>query len=134
MINMDRLQYVTRAVRKYNEELKRAQTRGDKTALRRLEREERKLRQMSSYTQKQRMKAMLITVIPFSAISILLGLYLSERPVAVLPFETPYGRYINFYIWYLLCYFSAYLPFTRIFGLGIVAEIPRPAREKGGKR
>jgi hypothetical protein len=43
-------------------------------------------------------------VIPFTALSLFLGLMFGGISVARLPFETPYGKELNFYLWYFfLC-------------------------------
>ncbi len=134
MVDLRRMRMVSQEVRKYNEELNKAKKSGDQAALRRLRREERRLKQLSSYSQKQRLRVTMITVIPFSAISLLFGLLYSGRPVASLPFETPFGKELNFYVWYTLCYFTVYFPLTRVFGITMGSDIPRSARVDMGGR
>ncbi|MEM2093697.1 MAG: EMC3/TMCO1 family protein [Candidatus Bathyarchaeia archaeon] len=127
-VDLKRLSEVSEEVRRYNEDLTKAKKSGDKQALRRLKREERRLRQLSSYAQRQRLKATMVTVIPFSIISLMLGLFYSGRAVATLPFETPFGKGLNFYTWYMLCYFAIYFPLTRLFGVSMSSDIPRSAQ------
>jgi uncharacterized membrane protein (DUF106 family) len=134
MVDLRRLHTVNQEVRKYNEALKKAQNSGDQTVLRRLRREERRLKQLSGYSQKQRLRVTMITIIPFSLVSLLLGLVYSGRSVANLPFETPFGSQLNFYVWYTICYFAVYFPLTRVFGITMSSDIPRSARSDVGGR
>ncbi len=134
MVDLGRLRAVSQEVRKYNEALKKAQDSGDQATLRRLRREERRLKQLSGYSQKQRLRVTMVTVIPFSLVSILLGFMYSGVWVAELPFETPFGSQLSFYIWYTLCYFAVYFPLTRIFGISMGSDMPRSARSDLGGR
>jgi len=134
MVDLRRLRTVSQEVRKYNEVLKKAQNSGDQAMLRRLRREERRLKQLSGYSQKQRLRVTMVTIIPFSLVSLLLGLLYSETFVATLPFKTPFGSQLNFYVWYTLCYFAVYFPLTRMFGVSMGSDIPRSARSDLGGR
>ena len=134
IVDLHRLRAVSQEVRKYNEALKKAQDGGDQSAVRRLRREERRLKQLSGYSQKQRLKVTMVTIIPFSLVSLLLGLLYSGVWVAELPFETPYGKQLSFYVWYTLCYFAVYFPLTRIFGVSMSSDMPRPTRSGLGGR
>ena len=134
MVDLRRLSTVSQEVRKYNEALKKAQDSGDQVTLRRLRREERRLKQLSGYSQKQRLKVTMVTIIPFSLVSLLLGLLYSGVWVAELPFETPFGSQLSFYVWYTLCYFAVYFPLTRVFGVSMSSEMPRSARSDLGGR
>jgi hypothetical protein len=79
---------------------------------------------LASYSTKQRLRVTLVTIIPFAAVSLILGSFYGARSVAQFPFSTPLGRDMPFYIWYSFCYFAAYLPLTRIFGLSMGAAMP----------
>jgi len=134
MVDMRRLGAVNQEVRKYNEAFKKAQNSGDQVALRRLRREERRLKQLSSYSQKQRLRVTMVTIIPFSLVSLVFGLLYSGKSVANLPFETPFGSQLNFYVWYTICYFAVYFPLTRVFGITMSSDIPRHTRSSSGGR
>ena len=133
MVDVRKLQSINEEISRYNERMREAQRRGNRGELRRLRREETRVRMLASYSTKQRLRVTLVSIIPFSAISILLGLFYGVRPIAKLPFDTPLGSDLSFYLWYTLCYFSFYLPLARIFGLTFGTAIPlRTSRGEGG--
>ena len=132
MVDVKKLQSINEDIRRYNERLKEAQRRGNRGELRRLRREETRVKMLSSYSTKQRLRVTLVTVIPFSAVSILLNFFYGATTIAKLPFDTPLGSNLSFYLWYTFCYFSAYLPFMRVFGISFGTTIPLRASGQGG--
>lgn len=132
MADVRKLQSINEEISRYNERMREAQRRGNRADLRRLRREEIRVKMLASYSTKQRLRVTLVTILPFSAVSILLGFFYGARPVAKLPFTTPFGSDLSFYLWYMFCYFSAYLPFLRIFGLTFATAIPLRTSSRGG--
>lgn len=131
MVDLKRLRSINEEVDKYNERFREAQKSGNRGELRRMRREEARVKMLASYSTKQRLRVTLVTVIPFSAVSLILGSFYGMLPVAKLPFDTPFGKDLPFYIWYTFCYFSAYLPLTRIFGLTLGTAMPRRSSRGG---
>ncbi|MDQ1280216.1 MAG: hypothetical protein QG670_1479 [Thermoproteota archaeon] len=116
--DVKRLQESEFEIRKYTLELNEANRKNDKVALRRLKREEIRLKHFRTYASKQRLKATLITILPLMSIYFLLSITFFGQQVAIFPFEIPLiGGYVPFYIWYLLCYMTMYLPLSRAFGV-----------------
>jgi len=132
MVDVRKLQSINEEIGRYNERMREAQKRGNRAELRRLRREETRVKMLASYSTKQRLRVTLVTIVPFSAASILLGSFYGMRPIAKLPFNTPIGTDLSFYLWYTFCYFSAYLPLLRIFGLSFTTAIPLRAPSRGG--
>ena len=132
LTDVKKLQSINDEISKYNEKMRDAQKKGSRAELRRLRREETRVKILASFSTKQRMKVTLVTIIPFSLVSILLGSFYGARSVARLPFDTPYGSDLSFYIWYTFCYMSAYLPLTRLFGLSLSTAIPL-RRDRSGR-
>ena len=133
LTDVKKLQSINDEISKYNEKMRDAQKKGSRAELRRLRREETRVKILASFSTKQRMKVTLVTILPFSMVSILLGSFYGARSVARLPFDTPYGSDLSFYIWYTFCYFSAYLPLTRLFGLSLSTAIPM-RRDRSDRR
>jgi len=116
LINADRLEIQESQVRSHDKNLKEAKRRSDEAALRRLKREEPRIKRIAASVSKQRLKASLIVVIPFTAISLLLSRLYLGKEVVLFPFE--FALFTNNYsysIWYFLTYFTAYLPLSKIF-------------------
>ncbi len=124
MVDLRRLQSINEEVSKYNEMVRQAQRSGERAEMRRARREEARVKILSSYATKQRLRVTMVTVIPFAAVSLILGSLYGASSVAVFPFETPFGTDIPFYVWYTFCYFSAYLPLSRLFGLSMGTTMP----------
>ena len=103
-------------VRSYDRNLKEAKQRNDKMVLRRLKREETRIKRLSASASRRRLKAAMITVIPFTLVSILLNiLYSGKGPIVSFPFEFSFLRNdFSFSIWYFLTYLTAYLPLSRL--------------------
>ena len=133
MTDVKKLQSINEEIGRYNEKMRDAQKKGSRAELRRLRREETRVKILASFSTKQRMKVTLVTILPFSMVSILLGSFYGASSVARLPFDTPYGSNLSFYIWYTFCYFSAYLPLTRLFGLSLSTAIPM-RRDRSDRR
>ena len=105
-------------MRKHTNDLNQAKAKDDKAALRRLKREELRLKQLRSYVTKQRLNSSLITIVPLTLIYIIINTVYFGEEVAAFPIDMPFvGRFAPFPIWYLLCYFTAYLPLSKLFGV-----------------
>lgn len=115
MVDVDRLEAQELEVRSYNRSLKEIERRGDKALLRKLKRRETRIKQISASASKQRLKVVMVTVLPFMAISFLLSSLYLGKEVALFPFEFAIFKEFSFSAWYLLSYFTAYLPLSRIF-------------------
>lgn len=124
MVDSKRLQSIDEETRKYNDIVRQAQRSGDKAKIRRARREEVRVKILSSYATKQRLRVTLVTVAPFALVSLLLGSVFGSDFVAKSPINTPFGRDIPFYVWYSICYFSSYLPLSRVFGLTMGTTMP----------
>jgi uncharacterized membrane protein (DUF106 family) len=131
MVDLKKLQSINDEINKYNEKMKEAQRSGGRAEFRKARREEARVKVLASYSTKQRMRVTLITLIPFAAVSLILGSIYGARSVAQFPFATPLGRNISFYVWYAFCYFSTYLPLARVFGLSIGATMPVKSDRRG---
>jgi len=114
-------------VRSYTRDLNEARKKDDKNLRRQLKRRESEIRGLQSFITRQRMKVTLVTMLPFMIIYLILSSAFSGiTAVAILPFELPLvGRELSFYLWYLFCYFTAYLPLSRVFGVSVEIE-PKP--------
>jgi len=132
MVDVKKLQSISEEISRYNDRVRMARKSGNRADLRRLRREETRVRILASYSTKQRLRVTLVTIIPFSVVSILFGSFYGVRPVAKFPFDTPIGTDLSFYLWYFFCYFSAYLPLTRIFGLTLGTTVPLRVPSRGG--
>lgn len=105
-------------IKKHTRDLKEAKEINNKTALRKLKREEVRLKQLRAYVSKQRLKATFVTIIPIMAIYVIISFIYYGQPAAIFPFDLPlFGRTIPFSIWYLLCYLTMYLPLSKLFGV-----------------
>ncbi len=124
MVDLKRLQSIDEETRKYNDIVRQAQRSGDKAKIRRARREEVRVKILSSYATKQRLRVTLVTVAPFALVSLLLGSVFGSDFVAKSPINTPFGRDIPFYVWYSICYFASYLPLSRVFGLTMGTTMP----------
>ncbi|MCJ7631985.1 hypothetical protein MUP77_06275 [Candidatus Bathyarchaeota archaeon] len=124
MVDLKKLQSINDEIYKYNEKMMEAQRSGGHAEFRIARREEARVKILASYSAKQRLRVTLVTIIPFAAVSLILGSLYGFRYVAQFPFPTPLGRDIPFYVWYTFCYFSAYLPLTQIFGPSMGATMP----------
>ena len=117
-VDIKKIQAFELEIRKHTNDLNKAKANNDKTALRRLKREELRLKQLRSYVLKQRLNSSFITVIPLMMIYIIINTVYIGKQVATLPFDFPFvGRSAPFPIWYLLCYFTIYLPLSKLFGV-----------------
>lgn len=124
MVDVKRLQSINEETRRYNDIAKQAQRSGDKAKIRRARREEVRVKILTSYATKQRLRVTLVTVAPFAFVSLLLGSFFGSSTVAISPIDTPFGREVPFYIWYALCYFASYLPLSKVFGLTMGTTVP----------
>ena len=134
MVDMKKLQSINEDIEKYNEKMREAQRRGNSVELRRLRREEARVKMLASFSTKQRLRVTLVTILPFAAASFLLNSFYGAKPIAKLPFNTPVGAVLPFYIWYIFCYFTTYLPLTRIFGASLASAIPIRSSNRSGRR
>lgn len=117
-VDIKKLQGFELEIRKHASSLNKAKRMNDKAALRRLKREELRLKQLRSYVSKQRLKASFITLIPLIMIYLITSTVYLNVPVAVLPVDFPLiGREVPFPIWYMLCYFAFYFPLSKLFGV-----------------
>lgn len=127
--DIKKLQDCELEIRKYTRNLNEAKGRNDKAVLRRLKREEIRLKHFRAYASKQRLKATLITVLPLTFIYFILSIIYLGQQVATFPIEIPIiGRDVPFYIWYLLCYLTMYLSLSRAFGVSPNVELPAIGR------
>ena len=111
-------------IRKYTRDLNEAKRKNDKVALRRLKREEIRIKHFRNYASRQRLKATTITVLPLMIIYFILNIIYLGQQVATFPIEIPIiGRDVPFYIWYLLCYLTMYLSLSRAFGVSPNLEL-----------
>jgi len=115
MVDVDRLEAQEFEVRNYNRIVKEAERRGDKELLRKLKRRELRIKQLTSWASKQRFKVIAVTILPFMAVSLLLSSRYLGIEVALFPFDAPFLREFSFSAWYLISYFAAYLPLSRLF-------------------
>lgn len=116
MVNTDRLEAQELEVRSYDRSLKEAQRKNDKVIIRKLKREEPRIKRISASVSKQRLKTALVLVLPFSGISFLLSLFYVNKEIVLFPFEFfLFNNEYSFTIWYFLTYLTAYFPISRIF-------------------
>lgn len=117
-VDAKKIQAFELEIKKHTHDLKEAKEKADKAALRRLKREELRLKPLRSYVSKHRLNASFITVFPLMIIYIIINaVYLGEQVVAF-PFDFPIvGPYAPFSVWYLLCYFTTYLPLSKLFNV-----------------
>ena len=116
--DIKKLQSYDLEIKKHTSDLKEAKEMNNKTALRRLKREDVRLKQLRAYVSKQRLKVTFITIMPIMAIYVVTSFIYYGQPAAIFPFDLPsIGRVIPFSIWYLLCYLTMYLPLSRLFGI-----------------
>jgi len=116
IVDVESLEAQELEVRSYNRSLREAKRKNDREALRRLKRREARIKSMSTSVSRKRLKAVMITVLPFMTLSFLLGILYRGGETALFPFEfVLLNRDTSFSIWYLLTYFTAYLPLSRIF-------------------
>lgn len=122
MVNIDRLEAQESEVHSYDRSLSEAKRKNDKAILRRLKREEIRMKRISASASKQRMKASMVTILPFAAASIILSIVFvpritnEARDIVSFPFEfVLFNKSYSFSVWYFLTYLTAYLPLSRIF-------------------
>ncbi|MFH0748451.1 MAG: EMC3/TMCO1 family protein [Candidatus Bathyarchaeota archaeon] len=116
LIDIDRLETQEAEIQSYEKNLKAAKSRNDKAALRKLKREEIRIKTFTASTSKQRLKVVLITILPFTVVSLLLISVYSGKEIVNFPFEFGFfNKDYAYTIWYFLTYFTAYLPLSRIF-------------------
>ena len=124
MVDLKKLQSINEETRRYNDIARQAQRSGDKAKIRRARREEVRVKMLTSYATKQRLRVTLVTVAPFALVSLLLGSIFGSSTVAISPIDTPFGKDIPFYVWYTICYFASYLPLSKVFGLTMGTTMP----------
>lgn len=112
IINIDRLTALESEVRSYNTSLKEAKRRDDRVMLRKLRHQEVRLKQISASVSRQRMKSLMVTFIPFVLLSFVMSILYADKEVVLFPFEFPLRG--SFSIWYMLTYFAAFLPLSKI--------------------
>ena len=116
MVNINRLEAQELEVRGYDRSLSEAKKKNDKAILRRLKREELRIKRISASASKQRMKASMVTILPFAATSILLSLLFAGGDIVSFPFDfVLFSKSYSFTVWYFLTYLTAYLPLSRFF-------------------
>lgn len=131
MTDLKKLRSINDEITRYNEKIKEAQRSGKSSEIRRARREEARIKMLASYATKQRLRVTLVTLLPFAAVSLLLGTLYGSRVVARFPFDTPLGRDLPFYVWYMFSYFAAYLPITRVFGFTMGTAVPLSSTRGG---
>ncbi|MFQ6076867.1 MAG: EMC3/TMCO1 family protein [Candidatus Bathyarchaeia archaeon] len=108
-------------IKEYDNRLSRANSSKDKALLRKLRRAEPRIKMMRSRVSRDKMKVWAVTMVPYFVIYLTLNAVFSDPsvgPVAYSPWLLPFvGREIPFMLWYLICYFAAYTPLSRLFGL-----------------
>ena len=111
-------------IRGYTKQLQSATRKNDRSSLRSLRRREQEIRELQSFVSRQRMKVSLITMGPFMLIFILLNLaFSSVGVITTLPFAFPFiGKNLFFNTWYIFCYFTAYLPLSRVFHVSVETQ------------
>jgi uncharacterized membrane protein (DUF106 family) len=119
-------------IKQYTQALQSATRKNDRSSLRSLRKREQEIRELQSFVSRQRMKVSLITMGPFMLIFILLNLSFSSIGViATLPFDFPFiGRNLFFNTWYIFCYFTAYLPLSRVFHVSVETQPIEPKKSK----
>lgn len=116
IINVNRLEAQEFEVRSYDRSFKIAKKNNDKSTLRRLKREEVRIKRISASASRQRLRVVIITILPFTVVSIMLSIIYAGKEVALFPFEFLFfNRNFSFSIWYFLTYLTAYLPLSRVF-------------------
>jgi len=117
-VDMKKIQAFELEIKKHAQALKVAKANDDKAALRRLKREELRLKPLRSYVSKHRLTASLITIAPLMIIYILINAVYVDETVAIFPFDFPLvGRFAPFSLWYLLCYLALFLPLSKLFNV-----------------
>jgi uncharacterized membrane protein (DUF106 family) len=111
-------------IKRYTQQLQSATRKNDRSSLRTLRRREQEIRELQAFVSRQRMKVSLITMGPFMLIFILLNLaFSSVGVITTLPFDFPFiGKNLHFNTWYIFCYFTAYLPLSRVFHVSVEAQ------------
>jgi len=115
IVNVDRFKEQESEVNSYDRALEDAKKRGDKALLRKLKRQEARIKVLSTSVSRNRLNFIMVTILPFSIASFLLGGIYMDREVVKFPFEfVLFNKSSSFYIWYLLTYFTAYLPLSKV--------------------
>ncbi|MDH5771458.1 MAG: EMC3/TMCO1 family protein [Candidatus Bathyarchaeota archaeon] len=124
MVDIDQLRENDMKVRKYMRDLKDAEKRGDRRSLKKLRRIESRINKLQNLNAKQRSKVSLLFMVPLMAIYLLLSATFSGLNVVKLPFAFPLvgSDELPFAWWYLICHFTLYTMFSRIFGLTYEVE------------
>ena len=116
IIDIDRLEAQELETHIYDQSLSDAKRRNDKKALRKLKRENIRMKRISASTSKQRLKASMTMIIPFAMSSILLNILYIGKDVIFFPFQFAlFDKSTSFTVWYFLTYLTAYLPISKLF-------------------
>lgn len=115
-INIKQLEIQESRVHSYDRSLSEAKRKNDKTVLRKLKREEIRMKRISASASKQRLKASMITILPFTAASIIMIMFYVGKEIVLFPFKfVLFSTSSSFSVWYFLTYLTAYLPLSRVF-------------------
>ncbi len=118
LTDVKRLKALDNEVKVYDASVRRAKRINDKVLLRKLKRDEARIKTLRSRYFRQRLKAYAVTFAPTTLVYIFLYVAYSTGTVARAPYDFPIiGREISFVWWYLLCYFSTYTPLSRLFSI-----------------
>lgn len=119
LTDVKQLRAYEREVKEYDNRMSKVKGSKDKALLRRMRRAEPRIKMIRSRVMRDKMKVMAFTMVPYFVIYLTLNAVFSEvGPVAYSPWLLPFvGENIPFMLWYLICYFAAYTPLSRLFGL-----------------
>ena len=116
MVNIHRLETQEFEVHSHDRNLREAKRKNDQAVLRKLKREEIRIKRISSTVSKQRLKAGTVTILPFAVTSIVFNILYTGRNIVLFPFDFfLFNNKYSFSLWYFLTYLVAYLPLSRIF-------------------
>jgi len=116
MIDVNRLEVQEFEVHSHDRSLNEARRRNDKAILRKLKREQIRIKRISASASRQRLRAGMVTILPFAATSVIMSALFVGKNIVLFPFEFVFfNNSYSFSIWYFLTYLTAYLPISRVF-------------------
>lgn len=119
-VNLSAFKEKEEEMNNYDKALEDANKRGDKARIRKLKRQEARMKALSKSVSRGRMGITLVMVLPFTLTSFLLGEFYRGQGVVIFPFDIGFLRSASFYIWHLLTFLAAYLPLTKVLGTSII--------------
>ena len=116
IVDVKRLEAREFEVLMHGRSLRETKEKNDKVALRKLKRGEVWIKRLSASVSKPRLKVIIITILPFTTVSLLLNTFYAGNQIALFPFELDFFKKYSFSTWYFITYLAASLPLSKIFG------------------